>query len=179
MLNAAVMPLVRHVLVALVALVLLHPSVFCPWRGCLRPKSAEAKSNLSGLRTSMESYRAEFDVYPPLRPTPPWPPSVEKRKAPDCLAEDILCPALASKRLYYVYACEVVGDAAGPTPPDFTCVAVGDLDADGVFGAFLYGTNNRGGPAIVAPIPAIAVGLGCAVHQTPAGELFDCHPGVF
>lgn len=156
----------------------------------LRSKTAEAKIQLGSIRVAQEARRAEVDQYVSFAPNPSAPPTstkvaFEDRPCPQSCKDGVAIACMEADclglrglgQVYYRYACETrpVGDGA---PPEFTCVAVGDLDGDGELAAFIYGTANReGATTIQAPIPAIARDL-CTGAISP-NQVVDCTPGKF
>ena len=156
----------------------------------LRSKTTEAKVVLGGIKTSQESFRAEYDQYAPTRATPAEVPGTVKASwdadacPSTCSRESVgACTEFAcvgyepAGMVYYQYACATRPAAQGVSA-EFACVAVGDLDGDGNPGVFIYGTANGSGETLVAaPIPAIAAEY--CTGEIPAGEVWDCNPNVY
>ncbi len=105
----------------------------------LKSKTAEAKTNMGGIKVSEESYRAEYDAYlqclqsPAIAPTSRkagWVPSAGFNAIGFAPAGDV----------YYRYEVAVVADGTGVN----TIMAIGafaDLDGDATNGEFVYATD--------------------------------------
>jgi type IV pilus assembly protein PilA len=159
----------------------------------LRSKTSEAKTVLGGIKTSQESFRAEFDSYVDAAVNPggalrgtklPW------QDRPCAAACNRLTPAACdefgcigyrpSGDVYYEYDTDIQAPAAGVVP-EYTAIANADLDGDGNAGGFVYCTNNTpgvaaatfcaiGGTWVAAPPNAVAFAA------IPAAEVFDADP---
>ena len=105
----------------------------------MKAKTAEASQNLSGIRTSQESYRAEEDVYlacttypaaiPPASGTP-WVASASGSFADIGFAAD--------GRVRYRYTVNISSTGA----PTFEATAEGDLDETGGNGQFSVDSSD-------------------------------------
>lgn len=137
----------------------------------LRSKTSEAKTVNGGIKTSQESFRAEYDAYVGVATTPtalqnrsyktswvtPAAPPGSAPCAPGCNrvnisnnAGDAVAAGCISYEcigyrpsgdVYYDYNA-VAQPAVVPMAPEFTICSRADLDSDGMGGGFLYGTGN-------------------------------------
>ena len=153
----------------------------------LRSKTTEAKVVLGGIKTSEESFRAEYDNY--VAATADGNTAVGTTKAPwlgrGCATNcsrllNANCVEFAcmgyepSGQVYYEYAVEIVTSAPG-VAAEFSAGASADLDGDGTQGGFLYGTANSVGTTVTQIADPVS---GCAVGSV-AGEVLDCLPNVY
>ena len=155
----------------------------------LRSKTTEAKVILGGVKTSEESFRAEYDSYAQIRQTPAA--TVETIKVPwdaancpaTCRREDVTtCSEFTcigyepAGQVYYRYQTTTTAPLAG-APAEFTGGAMADLDGDQRTGGFTYRTTNSTGvtnstlQSGLANTPCIAA--------YPGGEVYDCAPNVY
>jgi type IV pilus assembly protein PilA len=152
----------------------------------LRSKTAEARTNLGGIKTNMESFRGGFDGYVTIAQRPGAPVAGQKTAWGPAVA----CPATCTRGalatcntfdcigfqpagdVYYAY--ETAAAAVGAFP-EYTADAFADLDVDGNNGVFAFGTDNDGDGAGIAPTTP---GLNCAALPS-FGDVVDCSPNVF
>ena len=156
----------------------------------LRSKTSEAKVNLGSIKTNMTDFRGSHrNLYPAAIAINPAAPLANGSK--QAFDNTRTCPTGCTQAaaaacnefdcigwvpegdVYYGY--QSVSDA---TLTEFSAVAEGDLDADGVSGAFAYGTDNAAlatGVAIAAPV----VGPPVCTAAIQAFEVAECVPGEF
>jgi type IV pilus assembly protein PilA len=154
----------------------------------LRSKTSEAKTNLGGIKTNEESFKATEDNYVPAMAQPAagglptktaWPNTpcgtmCDRTTIGNCMEWDCIGFRPAGD-VYYVYQSATRPAAAGVTP-EFAAGADGDLDGDGMMGGYCLETTNDPTVlvgALACPAPSI-----CAAGITP-WEVGDCNPGVY
>jgi type IV pilus assembly protein PilA len=158
----------------------------------LRSKTSEAKTVIGGIKTSEESFRAEYDVYvsSPNRPATGGDRGTKQSWDPGGTA--VLCATTCNRvaismaggsgnlctqyecigyrpsgDVYYNYASTVI-DPGNPQAnvPEFGTGARADLDGDGITAGFFYGTGNGptlGGQAANVPDPNGVMGLAMSI----------------
>ncbi len=110
----------------------------------LKSKTAEAKTNLGGIKTAQESYRAENDTYRACSANPSAVPAgVKAAWTATGTGFDVVGFAPAGS-VYYQYAVAITGTTS------FTATATGNLDADSANASF---TLDQTG-ALTGPLPA-------------------------
>lgn len=153
----------------------------------LRSKTSEAKTVNGGIKTSQESFRAEYDSYVGVVTTPTalmnrsyktsWTTggavgsamcvagcnrvNISNNAGDAVMAGCVSYECIGyrpSGDVYYDYVTDAQPAAAGQAP-EFTTCARADLDSDGVGGGFLYGTGNAPGAMSMAILADTA---GCA-----------------
>ncbi len=151
----------------------------------LRSKTSEAKANLGGIKTSMESFKAENDVYIVIASVPgdvpgtqkdPWPEDecdggCSRLMIDECDMFDCIGFRPAGQ-VYYQYQTDAAEAAAFQ---EFCAEAVGDLDGDGDNGIWGFFSDNNGDMNVVA---CPNFDGDCSDDQN-AGEVLDCAPGLF
>jgi len=147
----------------------------------LKSKTSEAKTNLKGIATSEESFKAEWDGFVSVAATPVNPNPTNK------VVWAIVAPANPGRgggagsfedigyrpagAVYYTYAVVVGIDAGGNANQECTADAVGDLDGDGVnLGQYANAQADR--------IPVLAGGQ-TGFTPTNTMEVQDANPGSF
>jgi type IV pilus assembly protein PilA len=149
----------------------------------LRSKTSEAKTVNGGIKTSQESFRAEYDSYVQVLGGTPaaggngtrnfktgWTaagPAGSAMCDATCNRVSISANGSAgqcesyecigyrpSGDLYYDYSTDIVDVGVAGTVPEFTTCARADLDSDGSMGSFLYGTGNAPGANSMISIAA-------------------------
>jgi type IV pilus assembly protein PilA len=154
----------------------------------MKSKTSEAKTNIGGIKTGQEAFRAENDWYAAC---PIWPAAPIQSKQPWNAAglaagqgwlEIGYAPA---GDVYYGYQVDVAngaplaagagGIAQANLGDDMVIGAQGDLDGDGAFGEFVYATDFSG---LTGGAGLAAVG-NCAGPATADGQVQDVNPGVF
>lgn len=157
-----------------------------------RAKQSEAKTVLGGIKISQDGFRLEYDRYCEAEPRPAGPPAASKRAwgaegaCPDACGRDT--PDIAACRTWECMGYRPAGavyfryDVVTPQdvlPPDYTASAESDLDADGHFGLWAYGTDNDrqavGGTAQNDPAP----GPCRAKWGLVAERIVNCEPDLF
>lgn len=115
----------------------------------LKSKTSEAKSNLGGIKTAQEAYRAEYDEYVTCALSPNVTPSATKVT---WVTNGTGFEAIGFEpagQVYYAY------DVTNTTlATDFLATAQGDLDADGNFAYYQINENS----SIQGPLDAKAAG---------------------
>jgi type IV pilus assembly protein PilA len=155
----------------------------------LRSKTAEARTNIGGIKTSQESFHSTEDQYANVtasNPTSvpgttkgnfnedPCNSACNRTSTEDC--NEFSCIGFKpAGGVYYQYE-SPHRLAAGTQTPEFCVAAVADLDGDGNQGQFELQSNNavNGTVGLVDCTNA----AGCATGIT-AWEVADCAPGRF
>jgi len=156
----------------------------------LRSKTTEAKVVMGGIKTSQESFRAEYDNYALILQTPAA--AVATTKIPwGARACDTTCArnlnAACSEfscigyepagQVYYRYETNrTIAVAGGGISAEYVAEAVADLDGDTLNGQFSYRTANSVGQVTSGLVTTITTD--CPA-QVPSGEVFDCRPNVY
>ena len=153
----------------------------------LRSKTTEAKVVLGGVKTSEESFRAEYDEYAPVRTTPAGAPGTTKaswdatnctgctREATGNCSEFSCIGYEPAGQVYYQYGTARM-TAGGMAPAEFSAGAVADLDGDGNLGSFTYRSANTVGASRSTWDDLLTT---CDDDSIPAGEVYDCNPNVY
>ncbi|MBK8014333.1 MAG: prepilin-type N-terminal cleavage/methylation domain-containing protein [Deltaproteobacteria bacterium] len=156
----------------------------------LRSKTSEARTNIGGIKTTQESFKATEDNYANItvgNPAgavstikQPWDntacPGGCNRTATDQCTEFTCIGYAPAGNVYYSYDAPSV--LAGANPAEFTAGAVGDLDGDGNNGEFALFSANRVGETSGVNAPASGVAPTC-VNTNAAWEVIDCILGNF
>jgi type IV pilus assembly protein PilA len=154
----------------------------------LRSKTSEAKTNLGGIKTNQESFKATEDNYVPAMAQPaggalptktPWPNTMcmamcDRTTPGNCDEFDCIGFRPAGD-VYYIYETANRLAMAGTTP-EFAASALGDLDGDGQMGEYCLQTTND--PAVVTGVVACPTVANCVAMQIP-WEVIDCNPGIY
>jgi type IV pilus assembly protein PilA len=158
----------------------------------LRSKTAEARTNIGGIKTNQESFRSTEDNYANVTQLEPTAGSFGTTKT---VWTELPCAAATTCNrtnttncttfscvgykpagaVYYVYESPHLLAAAG-TPPDFCISAAADLDGDGNHGEFEFQSNNVVGGATGILDCTGAAGCGAGIN---ASEVTDCNLGHF
>jgi type IV pilus assembly protein PilA len=158
----------------------------------LKSKEAEGKAVIGGIRTSMESFRAEYDAYPfagaPAVEPAGWMgdgtkydwanpmcnagcgkgAAVANCDTYDCIGYKPAGPT------YFEYSTEGTMIAAG-TIPEYYVEGRSDLDSDGQINWVFYVTRNDVDPA-AAPLMDCQGTIMDPVAAMQWGEIYDCDP---
>ena len=156
----------------------------------LRSKTAEARTNIGGIKTGQESFRTSEDNYANV--TGANPGVVPGSTKTNWVLAAVPCPAACNRtasasctefacigfepagQVYYQYRSPHLISAVG-TPAEYAVSAIADLDGDTANGGFCLQSSNVLANALgVVACPNTACGAG----QTP-GEVIDCSPGVY
>jgi type IV pilus assembly protein PilA len=172
----------------------------------LRSKTSEAKTVNGGIKTSEESFRAEYDAYVQIAGGTPTNNFQRNYKtqwgniagaalcnqqctrlcisgangdSSGCCAEYTCIGYRPSGDVYYDY--ETVAQGGPGLVPEFTTCAMADLDGDTTRGGFLYGTGNAPGSTSFnlqdqAGCNNLGAGICTAGGNAPASEVVDCDP---
>ena len=159
----------------------------------LRSKTTEAKVVMGGIKTSQESFRAEYDNYAQINQTPAS--TVATTKVPWTVAAGRPCNAACARnanancsefscigyepagQVYYRYrTVRTLATAGGGVSAEYVADAAADLDGDLTNGEFTYRTTNSTGQITSALTTAMTVACPTSV---PGGEVFDCRPNVY
>lgn len=152
----------------------------------LRSKTSEAKTVNGGIKTSQESFRAEYDAYVQIITGTPqangarnfktgWADGVIAGSAacantcnrvsisanmsiPSCTSYECI-GYRPSGDVYYDYVTSIVDVGVAGMVPEFTTCATADLDSDATVGGFVYGTGNAPGSNSMIQIVPGAVGM--------------------
>lgn len=157
----------------------------------LRAKTSEAKTNIGGIKTSQEAFRASIDNYAILTATNPnRTPDTQKaawdkttvcntdcgRTNPGACAEFKCIGYEPAGQVYYTYQ-GTHQVAMGTTVPEFALTATGDLDGDATYATFGFATANATGSSLTV-LAAPNAGTLCGAGVNP-NEVIDCTPGVY
>ena len=155
-------------LMIVVAIIAILAAIAIPsfLRFAMRSKTAEATSNLAGIRTGEEAYRSENDEYlaapVPATPATTYPAAAPTAKGvmwvPNASGTFRTIGFAADGLVRYVYNVQVIAaDAVAGTPPCFTATATGDLDDDNVNAIYVVSNDSvtpetrAGADGITAP----------------------------
>jgi type IV pilus assembly protein PilA len=157
----------------------------------LRSKTAEARTNMGGIKTNQESFRTGMDNYGNITTLTPaaipgtvkvgWvaavcPPACDNTGTANCT--EFSCIGYEpSGQVYYQYESSH-RLAAAMTTAEFCIAAVADLDGDGLNGEFEYQSSNDITVATGVQNCANAMTGACGGAIIP-GEVVDCAPGVY
>jgi len=132
----------------------------------LKTKSAEAKTNLGGIRTSQEAYYSEYGAFVAASPEPAIIPG-SNRAVFDSLSSDFQSLGWQPEgRIFFSYGVAVNGDASA-----YTADAGADIDADGVVQFWAYAKPEAGGTLVPAAV-------GCDVAALTGNDVEPCNPAA-
>jgi type IV pilus assembly protein PilA len=119
----------------------------------MRSKTAEAKTNLAGIRTAQEGYFAEFGSYVPAAQQPAGPPIAQKTPwpAPGFAGGFDQVGWAPEGDVYFRYV--VVTNGPVGAASEWAASALGDLDGDFTLSAFGYIHPIPGNPNVGAAPP--------------------------
>jgi type IV pilus assembly protein PilA len=162
----------------------------------LRSKTTEAKTVLGGIKTSQESFRAEYDNYIQTAMANPDPAGDTLKVGWMVAVCNAACNRLMTDMcdtfdcigyqpagdVYYGYGTGRREAMVGTTA-EYAAGAQSDLDGDGNHGSFYIASSNDealpgtvlGGAAVTA---GRALGANC-IAGTPPSEVQDCRPNVY
>jgi len=158
----------------------------------LRSKSSEARTNIGGIKTGEESFRATYDNYADIVATPAAQPPGSKTAWPTPAAD--ACQATCSRnviadcdtfscigfapagQVYYQYDTATVL-AAAATPPAFSISAQSDLDADGTVGPYCFATDVDGD--LTGDVACAFPGNLCGTLTNVVSEVVECSPNIY
>lgn len=159
----------------------------------LKSKQSEAKTVMGGLKTSEESFRAEFDDYVgnvvACNPAACAPDA--SKQAWTLVACNANCgrganlancnsfECIGYRPAGPVYAAYQVAANVNPVIPDFHAGAVLDLDTDGTQNCWQYCTDGSNVGAAACPAAAPANVAGCAGVAVVVGEITNTQPDQF
>lgn len=154
----------------------------------LRSKTSEARTNIGGIKTAEESFRASEDNYvvgnepAAFGPTKtawtnlPCPANCARATPASCT--EYACAGFEpAGDVYYQYTTTRTLAAVG-APPEYSTSAISDLDGDTVNAGFCYQTSNNVANAVGVMACAVAVG-NCGAAGLPPNEVIDCLPNVY
>ena len=158
----------------------------------LRSKTAEARTNMGGIKTSQESFRTSEDNYANITMATPTvlPGTIKTAWNPNAcatgcnrlntnLCDEFTCIGYEpAGQVYYQYESTHRVAAANQTA-EYCIAAVGDLDGDGANGEFEYQSSNDVAVPGGVQNCALATTGACAAVLTIPGEVVDCTPGVY
>lgn len=160
----------------------------------LRAKTSEAKTNLGGIKTSQEAFRASIDDYAILSNANPGGMSYLPTK--QAWDKTTICPTTCGRgaadmcdrfkcigyepagQVYYIYQ-GAFQSAVGGAVAEFAVSAVGDLDGDTTLASFAFGTANATGATGAVVVAPSAGSLCSTAGGWNANEVVDCSPGVY
>ncbi len=132
----------------------------------LRTKTAEAKTNLSAIRTLENSYFTEYESYAAAAAEPPVIPGSLSAQF-DAAGSDFATLGFAPEgRVYFSYGVRVSDDGVG-----FSADAGGDIDSDGL--VQFWGFTKPDGAGVRPPGE-----VGCAVSQLTVDQVGPCSPAA-
>ncbi len=132
----------------------------------LKTKSAEAKTNLSGIRTSQEAYFSEYGVFLAANPEPALIPGSSRTNF-DLVGSDFQGLGWQPEgNVYFSYGVGVNADATA-----YTADAGADIDADGVVQFWAYAKPEGGGALVPAAV-------GCDVGAITGNDVVPCDPAA-
>lgn len=152
----------------------------------LRSKTSEARTNLGGIKTNQESFKATEDNYVAVAFNPQAAGTSPVKRA----WNNALCGAGCNRStiaacttfdcigyrpagdVYYDYS--TVTQTAPGNSPEFAACAGADLDADTMRGSYTIQTLNN----TLAANPLACPTADCGAGQTP-WEVVDCMNGVY
>lgn len=154
----------------------------------LRSKTAEARTNIGGIKTNQESFRASEDNYagvvnpnPAAAPgtqktdwlVPPCPVTCNRTMTVDCNVFECLGYRPAGLVYYQYLSPARLGDML--ITAEFSVCAQADLDGDGNFGSFAYQSAN----ATMITAGVVPCGIAACLETISPGEVQDCRPGTY
>jgi type IV pilus assembly protein PilA len=156
----------------------------------LRSKTSEAKTNIGGIKTNQESFKATEDNYVQAAGNPAaafnsptkrqWASARTcatncNRTTPTACTEFDCSGFKPAGDVYYDYvtARQLAGLA---TTPEFSACAGADLDGDGVLGSFELQSNNQNNSSSIGVIDCVG---GNCPQGIIAWEVQDCMNGSF
>ncbi len=149
-----------------------------------KAKTAEAKTNLGAVKTSLESYRAENDFYLSLT-TAPVNIAGTGKQAWVTNANFTAVGFAPAGNVYYSYGANAKAQAAAVVPM-YVAFAQGDIDANGTNAAAAAPAYAGAvmGPAVTiaaerATIVGAVNGADAVFTQASDGSLVDGHPGIW
>lgn len=156
----------------------------------LRSKTAEARTNMGGIKTNQESFRTSEDNYAPVAaegngtstvkaswPATMCPATCNRNTNMDCNTFQCIGFEPAGD-VYYQYASPNRPAAAMDTA-EYAISAIADLDGDGNQGEFCYwSSNDLGNNNGIVMCDVMGCGTG-AGGGFPPGEVVDCAPGIY
>lgn len=132
----------------------------------LKTKSAEAKTNLAGIRTAQESYYGEYGVFVAASPEPALIPGAE-RTGFDAVGSDFRALGWQPEgNIFFSYGAAVNAEATA-----YTADAGADIDADGVVQFWAYAKPEAGGALVPAAV-------GCNVAAITGEDVVPCDPAA-
>ena len=154
----------------------------------LRSKTAEARTNMGGIKTNQESFRSTEDNYANVTVATgnltnlttkvawtetPCPAGCNRTATANCTQFTCVGYKPAGP-VYYQYVSSHQLAAAG-APAEFCIGAQGDLDGDGNVGSFEYGSAN----GVNSTVTVVNCALGACAAGIRAGEVSDCTLGQY
>lgn len=138
----------------------------------LRARSSEAKTNLSAIRTTEHSYRAEFGHYVAASPSPPTFGGTRPQPFADMGPAGAGFDTVGWKPeglVYFQYAVVVAGEA-------YTADAVGDIDGDGILQHWGFLHPDATGTSVAGALGCAGVWDAATASATLVGVLGPCGP---
>lgn len=154
----------------------------------MKAKTSEARTNLGGIKTSEESWKAEFDGYVSVAATPVNGTSVKVawinvaavnpgRGGGAGSFEDIgFRPA---GDVYYTYAVATGPDGQATANQCFTADATADLDGSGAGGAYAAASHGAFAIAVVNGGGPVVASTQAAFSPLNTSAVEDANPGQF
>ncbi len=132
----------------------------------LKTKSAEAKTNLGGIRTSQEAYYGEYGVFVAANPEPALIPGAN-RAGFDAVGSDFQALGWQPEgNVFFSYGVAINADGTA-----YTADAGADIDADGVAQFWAYAKPEGGGALVPAAV-------GCNVGAITGNDVEPCDPAA-
>ena len=132
----------------------------------LKSKSAEAKTNLSGIRTAQEAYYSEFGLFREAAPEPAIIPGSTPTTFDSIGSEFQHLGWQPEGNVYFSYGCGVSDDGSA-----YTADAGADIDANGVVQFWGYAKPESDGTIAAAQV-------GCDTESITANDVVPCTPSA-
>lgn len=161
----------------------------------LRSKTAEARTNMGGIKTNQESFRSSNDNYADVAAfnpaafggtikaafdnVTPCAAGCSRLNAAACM--EFRCIGYEpSGTVYYSYGSPAAIAAMAGDVAEFCISAVSDLDGDMMNGEFEFQSANAVGGMGAGQFDCALTATGdCAMAGLPSGDVYDCTPGVY
>lgn len=130
----------------------------------LKTKSAEAKTNLAGIRTSQEAYYSEYGLFLEASPEPALIPGAIRSEFDPVGSDFQVLGWQPEGNVFFSYGVGVNGDAQA-----YTADAGADIDADGVVQFWAYAKRQSDGTIVPSQV-------GCDIAGLEGNDVEPCTP---